>query len=169
MSENSFEVSQEYTTSALRFEKIKQEDAEDLFVVYNDIITRKHMNLDHRDDLNCDTLADVKSLLSSWTDHPDHMRWTVHHKLFKKAIGVVELKRLEDGTGLLNVDVQSVLEIKGVFQEIFTLAKEEFMTTFKYNQIITKEVVDNSERLLALNSSGYNPFEGNQDNYYVVK
>lgn len=184
MFENPFVKCPEYETENYLITKIKIEDAEDLFEVYSDLTTRKHMNNDNcGGEWPCDSLEVVKKGIRSWEEEYNakyYIRWTITQKSNMKHVGTIELApapgklRFFDGictTGILRVDIKSELETENVFSEIYRMTNSEMIEYFGIEKIITKGNPEEMERIKGLESSKYHKLPDNEiipyPNYYI--
>lgn len=181
---NPFEVCPEYETKNYLITKIKIEDAEDLFEVYSDSTTRKHMNNDNcGGEWPCSSLEVVQRGIKSWENEYDdkyYIRWTITQKSNLKSIGTMELApapgrlRFFDGvcnTGILRLDIKSELETTEVFSEIYSMTNIEMIDYFGIEKIITKGNPEEVERVKGLEMSKYKRLPDNKiipfSNYYI--
>lgn len=168
MIENPFISCPEYETENFLMRKISMEHAEDLFEVYSDLITRKHMNNDNcGGEWPCHTLEIVKEGIRSWEKEFDdkyYIRWSILRKSDMKSIGTIELApapgvlRFFDGiccTGILRVDLKSELEKEEIFSEIYKMTRSEMIEQFGIEKIITKGNPDELDRIKGLENSRY--------------
>lgn len=182
--ENPFVKCPDYETENFLITKIKIEDAEDLFAVYSDPETRKHMNNDNcGGEWPCNSLEIVKQGIKSWEDEYDneyYIRWTVTQKRDMKHIGTIELApapgvlRFFDGictTGILRVDIKSDLETEEVFSEIYAMTNTEMIEVFGIEKIITKGHPSEGPRIKGLENSKYKQLPDNEivpfPNYFI--
>ena len=182
--ENPFVSCPEYETENFRITKIKIEDAEDLFEVYSDLVTRKHMNNDNcGGEWPCNSLEIVQEGIRSWErefDEKYYIRWTITQKSNMKSIGTIELApapgvlRFFDGTcttGILRVDIKSELETEKVFTEIYKMTNTEMIEVFGIEKIITKGNPMEAERIKGLDNSKYKRLPNNEiipyPNYFI--
>jgi len=182
--ENPFVKCPEYETENFLVTQIKMEDAEDLFEVYSDLITRKHMNNDNcGGEWPCDSLEVVQKGIKSWIQEYEdkyYIRWTITQKNSMKHIGTIELApapgrlRFFDGictTGILRVDIKSELETAEVFSEIYEMTNTEMIEVFGIEKIITKGNFSETERIRGLENSKYKRLPDNEiipyPNYYI--
>ncbi len=182
--DNPFENCPEYETKNYLITKIKIEDAEDLYEVYSDSTTRKHMNNDNcNGEWPCNSLEVVKEEIKSWEKEYKekyYIRWTITQKSNMKSVGTIEMApapaklRFFDGmctTAILRVDIKSELETEEVFSEIYEITNNEIIEVFGIEKIITKGEPEEIERVRGLENSKYKRLPNNElipfPNYYI--
>jgi hypothetical protein len=181
---NPFEKCPFYENDNLKFTKVKEDDAEELFKCYSDSITLRHMNNDNcGGDWDVSTIEVVRKGIRGWESEFDakfYIRWSVTHKPTNRIIGTIEIApipnttRFFDGickTGILRIDIISCFEKVEVFSEILKVIKENFYKDFDIKNIVTKSLGEDSERILALESNNFEKCENKDiigyDDYYI--
>lgn len=184
--ENPFEKCPVYETDNLIFTKVKEEDAEELFECYSDLITISHMNNDNcGGDWDVSTIDIVKKGIRGWESEFDakfYIRWSVTHKQTKGIIGTIEIApvpnttRFLDGvceTGILRIDILSSFEDEEVFSEILKMTKDNFYMDFDIENIVTKGTIDDLPRTLALKNNSFEKYENKSiikyNDYYIKR
>lgn len=184
--ENPFEKCPVYETDNLIFIKVKEEDAEELFECYSDLITVSHMNNDNcGGDWDISTIGIVKKGIRGWESEFDakfYIRWSVTHKHTKRIIGTIEIApvpnttRFLDGvcqTGILRIDILSSFEKVEIFSEILKMAKDNFYMEFDIKNIVTKATTDGLPRTLALKNNSFDKCENKSiikyNDYYIKR
>lgn len=169
---NPFEKCPVYETDNLKFTRVKEDDAEELFECYSDPITLSHMNNDNcGGDWDVSTIDIVKRGIRGWKSEFDakfYIRWSVTHKPANRIIGTIEIApvpntiRFLDGVcqnGILRVDIISTFENEQIFTEILKTATENFYIDFDIKNIVIKAGKADLTRVLALNNNGFNKYE----------
>ena len=171
---NPFELCPIYETHNLIFAKVKIADAEDLFDCYSDPITKGHMNNDNcGGEWPCNSIDIVKHGIKGWEKEfaaRFYIRWSVTFKLTNKIIGTIEIApvpnitRFLDGvckTGILRIDIISLLESESVFTEILKMVTDNFFADFDIENIVTKASQVDTQRILALKNNKFEKLEDN--------
>lgn len=181
---NPFEKGPIYETHNLKFKKVKDEDAVDLFECYSDPITKSHMNNDNcGGEWDCHSIDVVRQGISGWEKEFDarfYIRWSVTHKQINKIIGTIEVApipnttRFLDGvckTGILRIDIISFLENEDIFSEILKMVTGNLYADFDIDNIIIKATKDDIQRILALENNNFVNLKSNSlisyDDYYI--
>lgn len=181
---NPFEKCPIYETDNLIFTKVKEEDAEELFKCYSDTITLRHMNNDNcGGNWDVSTIEIVRKGIRGWESEFEakfYIRWSVTHKPTNRIIGTIEIApipnttRFFDGickTGILRIDIISSFEKVEIFSEILKVIKDNFYLDFHIENIVTKCLSEDSQRILALVNTKFEKCENNNivgyNDYYI--
>ena len=167
---------------------VKEEDAEDLLLVYGDKQALPFFNSDncHEDNFYYDTKEKMDGAIRFWLDsYRDKwfVRLTIVDKKISKAIGTIEMFHRPsddefDGDGLIRLDVRPDYEKSEEIQSIFALLIPEAYTLLESEEIITKIPLYAVERIDAAKKIGFEKTDrllvGSEDrhaykNYWAIR
>lgn len=167
----------QFSTEVITLRLTSDKDTEDLLKCYSDIEAVPFFNADNcnGDDFYYTSLERMRQAVDFWEDSyqsKQFVRMTVIYNQTKEKIGTIEMfnrgnTRHYGKHGLLRIDLRSQYERKNVIEEILDLANLYFYEVFGVDYIITKAIKSAGERILSLQSKGYdylNQFE--RPDYY---
>jgi RimJ/RimL family protein N-acetyltransferase len=168
-----------FVTEHFTLRLVSEEETEDLLCCYADPQTQKIINADNcwggYDDVS--TLEMMQSNVEKWIEaykYSAFIRFAILDNEKQKAVGTVEM--FGDGFimkeklgGILRIDIASPYETQEYISELLSLANEQFFALFNVEAIATKAIPDAKERIAALLSAGYKPFEweAGREHYYI--
>jgi len=156
----------EYQTENFRLRLVSENDAEDLLACYSDPKARKFFNADNcTSDFCYDTVVEMRDCIRFWLKFYEDrafIRFAVVDLESQIAIGTVEM--FGGARGVLRIDLAFAYETLEYISELLVLADEHFFKLFETERIVTKAVPEACERVAALLSAGYAPFE--RKHYY---
>ena len=167
---------------------VKEEDADDLLLVYGDKQALPFFNSDncHEDNFYYDTKEKMDGAIRFWLDsYRDKwfVRLAIVDKKISKAIGTIEMFHRPsddafDGDGLIRLDVRPDYEKSEEIQSIFALLIPEAYTLLECEEIITKIPLYAVERIDAAKTIGFEKTDrllvGSEDrhaykNYWAIR
>ena len=167
---NPFDECPIYETKSFTYRLVNNDDAEDLFVCYSDLVTLSHMNNDNcNGEFHCASIDVMKDAIRRWQkdyERKTFLRWSIISKDIGKAIGTIEIAPLpwgkwffgkEPPIGILRIDLLSDYEQEAFFTEIICLMASEMADDFEVNQVIIKAPPDEPEKVKALIANQFNP------------
>ena len=167
---------------------VKEEDAENLLLVYGDKQALPFFNSDncHEDNFYYNTKEKMDGAIRFWlSSYQDKwfVRLTIIDKKISKAIGTIEMFHRPsddefDGDGLIRLDVRPDYEKSEELQSIFELLIPESYTLLECEEIITKIPLYAVERIDAAKKIGFEKTDrllvGSEDrhaykNYWAIR
>jgi len=167
----------EFETEHFLLRLVSEIDKDDLLSCYTDKDSWKIFNSDNcTSDFRYISSENMEECIKSWLDayrNKGFIRFSIIDNKTQKAVGTVEMfgssglvKSHE--RGVLRIDLASKYESLEYIPELLTLANEQFFTLFQVDEMVTKAVPVAKERIAALLSAGYEPFEWEpgREHYY---
>jgi len=167
----------EFKTKHFILRLVSEIDKDDLLSCYTDKDSWKIFNSDNcTSDFRYISSENMEECIKSWLDayrNKGFIRFSIIENKTQKAVGTVEMfgssglvKNHE--RGVLRIDFASKYESLEYIPELLTLANEQFFTLFQVDEIVTKAIPAAKERIAALLSAGYEPFEWEpgREHYY---
>jgi RimJ/RimL family protein N-acetyltransferase len=171
----------EYESLHFRLRLVSMDDAEDLFLCYNDPEAQKIFNSDNcTSDFKFSTLEHMKAYMEGWIDaykNSCFIRYSIIDKNIDKSIGTVEIFGGERGGertdfGVLRVDVRHEYENEESLAELLKIS-DSFFFDVNTEMFITKAIPEAAHRINALEKNGYVPAPtgdgGKREHYYMKK
>jgi RimJ/RimL family protein N-acetyltransferase len=168
---NPFDKCPIYETENCTYRLVKDDDAEDLFIVYSDPITLSHMNNDNcKGEFRCASVDVMQDAIRRWQNDYERrtfLRWSIIYKNTTKAIGTIEIAPLpwgrwffgkETPIGILRIDLLSCYEQETILTEIFKMMGTELANDFEVNQVIMKAPPNEPEKIKALITNKFHPY-----------
>lgn len=158
----------------------KIEDAEELLKCYSDEKAVPFFNSDNcnGDNFHYTTIERMAQTIELW-DYSyktrNFVRWTVLMNETGEKIGTIEMfgrKANEEfrNYGILRIDLRSDYETEPILMQIFDIADKHFYDAFGVDIILTKAIPEATERIAALEHSGYTALRKKfliYDDYYA--
>ena len=166
---------------------VDENDAEDLLACYADPKAQQYFNHDPGTESDYFRECDKERILEcirSWRKEFERKSWvrfSILDRQENKAVGTVEIydklsrenRNKYAGWGVLRIDIASAYEeTKYIYELLELFADENFFELFNLNIILTKAISEATERIKALKSAGYTPFEWDEPNrksYFAKK
>ena len=156
-----------YKTEVLTLRLTSLEDGQELLKCYSDKKAVPLFNSDNcqGDDFYYTTIERMIEAIDFWKysyEHRYFVRLTVILNKSKEKIGTIEMFKREaedefNHFGLLRIDLQNKYEKKQFIDEILQVANENFYNDFEVQAILTKAILNATERIFSLKSKGYGP------------
>ena len=169
----------EYESRNFLLRLVSMDDAEDLFLCYNDTESQKIFNSDNcTSDFKFSMLEHMKEYMEGWLDayrNRRFIRYSIIDKHINRAIGTIEIFGGERGGertefGVLRIDVKSEYENEEVLGELLKIS-DSFFRDVSTAMFITKAIPDAVQRINALIQNGYTPTPvgdgGRREHYYM--
>ena len=147
---------------------VSEDDALDLLDCYSDPKSQKIFNSENcANDFCYNTVDEMRACIRFWLKEYSqkmYVRFSVIDKEIQKPIGTVEMFSTEgffndyDG-GILRIDLASKYETSIYISEILGLANNSFYSLFGADMIVTKGSPTEENRVHALLSAGYQPYD----------
>jgi len=171
----------EYESERFRLRLVSMDDAEDLFLCYNDSDAQKIFNSDNcTSDFKFPTLEHMKLYIECWLDaykNRGFIRYSIIDKFINKAIGTAEIfggERSGERTdvGVLRIDVRSDYENEESLAELLDIS-DSFFHDVNTEMFITKAIPEAAHRINALVKNGYVSTTisdgGKREHYYMKR
>jgi RimJ/RimL family protein N-acetyltransferase len=179
----------EFETEHFYLRQVREDDAEELFdAFYGDLSGWMFYGNDMCRSIftgRYATLDEMKNCIRSWlTEYTNryYIRFTVIDKQTRKVIGTIEIfdniysekkwkiEAVKNGF-VLHIDFAVPYETREYLSELLCLADNEFFRLFGFNYLLIRAVPEAEERIMALLSSGYEPFdwERGREHYYMKR
>ena len=179
----------EFETEHFHLRQVRGEDAEELLhAFYGDLSEWMFYGSDMCKSIFAGryaTLDEMKNCIRSWLKeyaNRYYIRFTVIDKQTEKAAGTIEVfdnihsekkwRQEAVSRGLvLHVDLAVPYETKDYISELLDLADKEFFRLFGFKYLLIRAIPEAKERIAALLSAGYEPFEWerNREHYYIKR
>ena len=173
-----------FETKHFKFRQVQEKDAEDLLSFYGDLGNWMFYGNDMCKSIFASryaTVEEMKHCIRVWLDeyrNKYYIRFSVVDKTTEKAIGTIELfdnigKRNPIETvrlsAVLHIDFSVPYETQEYISELLSLANAEFFKIFGVKHLLIRAVPTAKERIMALLSAGYEPFEWEtgREHYYI--
>lgn len=148
---------------------VEKDDAEDLLACYSDTKSQEIFDATNcTSDFRYKTLDEMNRcidfFLSNYNNH-GFVRFTILDKDIERAVGTVEMFNATghltegNGLGILRIDLASLYEKQQYIEELLALCLTPFYELFGVGIIVTKAVPIAGERIIALNTAGFKPYE----------
>lgn len=172
-----------FETEHFTLRLVQEEDAEDLLACYADLSTWVFYNTDMCKRIfssRYPTLEEMKACIRFWLDEYEnkvYIRFSVLEKATGKAIGTIEafdkvgkdpnqvLEIVQNGA-VLHMDLARPFETPEYLSELLALADRHFFAVFGVTSLLTRVLPTAENRLSAVRSAGYTPFEWEQGREY---
>jgi len=171
----------EYESRSFLLRLVSMDDADDLFLCYNDPEAQKIFNSDNcTSDFKFSTLEHMKAYMEGWLNaykNREFIRYSIIDKSNHKAIGTIEIFGGELGEerseyGVLRIDVKSEYENEEALTELINIS-DSFFYDVNTERFITKAIPEATQRIGALTLNGYVPTiigdGGNREHYYMKR
>ena len=171
----------EYESEHFRLRLVSMDDAEDLFLCYNDPEAQKIFNSDNcTSDFKFSSLEHMRAYMEGWLDaykNRGFIRYSIIDKHINKAIGTAEIfggERNGERTdfGVLRIDVRSEYENEEALTELLKIS-DLFFYDVNTEMFITKAIPEAVHRINALVKNGYAPTPtgdgGKREHYYMKR
>ncbi|MFA6947368.1 MAG: N-acetyltransferase [Eubacteriales bacterium] len=184
-----------YFSSTVTIRALDEFDAAGLLEVYSDEKAVPFFNSDNcdGDDFHYTDIKRMQKAVAFWQQsykNGDFVRFAVTDNITNDIIGTLEmfnrgpLSAIEAAGdelaaeelsaadhGVLRIDLRSSYERADVVRELLAVIADSFYTAFDVRYILTKAIPQASERIKALEESGYRPFGGRLggkfEHYYI--
>lgn len=171
----------EYESEHFRLRLVSMDDAEDLFLCYNDPEAQKIFNSDNcTSDFKFSSLEHMRAYMEGWLGaykNRGFIRYSIIDKHINKAIGTAEIfggERNGECTdfGVLRIDVKSEYENEEALTELLNIS-DSFFHDVNTEMFITKAIPEAVHRINALVKNGYAPTPtgdgGKREHYYMKR
>ena len=174
MNTNIYITCPEFDTGHFHLRLVRESDAEDLLRCYSDPAAQKFFNSDNcTSDFLYSTAEEMRECVQFWIieyKKRHFIRFATIDKITGKVVGTVEIfgvKNWDNGIdgGCLRIDVKSEFEKTNYLSELIALANDNFFTLFGAELIAVKAIPEATERIAALKSNGYVPYELSNPNF----
>ena len=168
-----YEKCPEYETEHFRLRQVRREDAEELLdVFYNDVSQWMFFaNGDRRIFPSPrPTLEEVQKLIRFWLEeyrNRVYARLSVIDRSIGKAIGTIELYGNDEA--YLHLDLYAPYETREHIAELLALADGALSAAFGVKRIMIQAVPSAAERIAALATAGYRPYDGHPDDVHYYR
>jgi len=154
-----------YKTEILTLKLTSLDDVAELLKCYSD---EKAVPLFNSDNCNGDyfhytTIERMKEAVDFWKysyEHRYFVRLTVFFNATREKIGTVEIFKREavdefNHFGILRIDLQNKYEKQLYIDEILQISNQNFYKDFEVESILTKAIINATERIASLKNKGY--------------
>lgn len=165
-----------FETEHFTLRQVCVEDAEDLLACYADLSTWVFYNNDFCKKIfatQYPTVDEIEKLIYAWLDEYKrhiYVRLSIIDKTTNKAIGTIEIFDKVGGDknqtsdivrngAVLHIDLAPAYEKQEYISELLHLAECQFFTLFGVKHLLSRAVPTAKERIAALKSAGYTPFD----------
>lgn len=164
----------EFETRRLKFRQVREEDAEELLSFYGDLSGWMFYGNDMCKSIFASryaTLEEMQKCIRYWFDeyrNKFYIRFSVIDKKTGRAVGTIEMfDNIGKGNSLeairrgavLHIDLSAPYETREYISELLILADKELSVVFGVKYLLIRAVPSAKERIAALLSAGYQPFE----------
>ena len=171
----------EYDSEHFRLRLVSMDDAEDLYLCYNDPQAQAIFNSDNcTSDFKFSSIEHLKAYMEGWLDAYKNrwfIRYSIIDKKTEKAIGTMEIfggpiggERSE--FGVLRIDVRHEYENEEALTELIKMT-DSFFGDVNTEKFITKAIPEAAQRINALTRNGYVPTHvgdgGSRREHYYMK
>lgn len=164
-----------YETKHFVLRLVQEADAPALLRCYGDLLARPLFNADCcTSDFCYDTIGQMQECIAFFLEsyrHRAFIRFSILDKQDGLAVGTVEMFHSESGLGILRIDLVSAYEQQELLEDLLELATEHFYELFDVNSIAVKAVPEAEERIKALRTAGFEPFDWPEnpprEHYYI--
>ena len=160
---------------------VTESDAEDLLACYSDETAWEIFNADNcTSDFRYRTLDEMRACVRFWMEcyaGRGFVRFAVVDRQTGKAVGTVEMfgsseakGKVNEPWGLLRIDLATPYETEARIGELLRVFNDEnFYKLFGVSVILAKAIPAAPERVRALKSAGYEPFEwlAGREHYFM--
>jgi RimJ/RimL family protein N-acetyltransferase len=171
-----------FNTENFILRRTSLEDAGDLLLCYSDKAAVPYFNSDNCEtDFYFQTLDEMQGYINVWDREYServYVRFTVIDRKTKRAVGTMEFcpwSKSVEGYGklaVLRIDLASGYETEPVITEILQLVSDYLCDLFDVENIFTKAVPEDKERIEALIHNGFTKLENNLivpfRHYYIL-
>ncbi len=155
---------------------VSKDDAGDLLHCYSDIHARPFFNSDTcTSDFFYDTCDQMSGCIKLWLDsyfREEFVRFAIVDKGSGQAVGTVEMfgmvGKYKTPRGILRLDIASRYEKAVYLYELFFACLNDFFDLFAVTQIVTKAIPEAVERVNALKSLGFVPYDFPEREHYWI-
>jgi len=173
-----YAICPEFDTEHFKLRQVCMEDAEDLLCFYSNLSDWMfNGNAWFKSIFSSDyaTVNEMHKCIRFWLNEYKNkffIRLSVIDKKTGTAIGTIEifdnLDKAKRGSAL-HIDLFAPYETRGYIAELLNLADKDFFQLFGFKYLIVYAVPNAGERIAALNSGGYTPFESESLKHYYLK
>jgi RimJ/RimL family protein N-acetyltransferase len=173
-----YEKCPEFDTEHFYLRQVREEDAEDLLCFYGDLSGWIFYGNDWCNEIfssSHQTVEEMRTCIRSWLDvykNKFFIRLSVIDKAAGKPIGTIEIfDNMDTATqgAALQMDLSAPYETQAYITELLTLADKEFFRLFGFKYVIVWATPEAKERIQALRSAGYKPFDSDTHEHYYMK
>jgi len=167
-----------FETGHFHLRQVREEDAEELLCFYGDISKWMFNDNSWSNGIFSSwrpTVEEMHKCIRSWLDeyrNKFYIRLSVIDKATGTAIGTIEIfdnfDKAKRGAAL-HIDLSSPYETREYISELLTLADKEFFRIFGFKYLAICAFPDADERIAALESAGYEPYEKSDREHFYMK
>ena len=166
----------EFDTERFHLRQVRGDDAEELLCFYGDLSEWMFFGNEMSNSIFASrhaTLEEMRKCISIWLDeyrNKYYIRFSVIDKTTDKAIGTIEVfNNAGKDDSYLHIDLSSPYETQSYISELLTLADKELFKIFNIKNLLVQAVPSAKERIAALLSAGYVPFDWEPGREYYYK
>jgi len=168
----------EFDTEHFHLRQVREDDAEELLCFYGDLSKWMFYGNNMSNSIFAGryaTIEEMKKCIRFWLDeykNKVYVRFAVIDKATGKAVGTIEMfDNAGEGRACLHIDLSEPYETKEHISELLALADKDFFRIFGFKYLLIRAVPEANERIKAIESAGYKPFEWKpgREHYYVKK